>query len=131
MNPPNTVKISKSNIKNMGGLPKGATSSLVAQQQTAQAQLHIQQQQSQLLPAQSGRMMVVPPSTQLQSLGHGLNISTPGSFAIIENGQQNDGRSGALKPLGVHMNGPTMDHELVANSSQQMFQIHVPTANQT
>lgn len=75
-------------------------------------------------------MMVVPPSSQLQSLGHGININTPGSFTIIDNGQASDGRS-ALKPLGIHMNGANMDHELVANSSQQMFQMHVPSSNQT
>lgn len=81
MNAPNTVKISKGNIKNMGGLPKGAN--MVGQQTQAQFQ-----QQSQMLPAQSGRMMVVPPSSQLQSLGHGIGISTPGSFAIIDNSGQ-------------------------------------------
>ena len=52
MNPPNTVKISKSNLKNMGGLPKAAPN--IGQQTSASYQ-----QQSQLLPAQSGRMMVV------------------------------------------------------------------------
>jgi hypothetical protein len=51
-------------------------------------------------------------------------MTAPGSFAIIGNGQpsqMSEGRTGPLKPLGHHMNGPPMDLEPG---------MHVPSGNQ-
>lgn len=73
LNPPNTVKLSKNNIKNLGALPK-AVSNL------GQQTLTMFQQQQQVITSQSGRMMLMQPN-------NGIGMATPGGFTILANGQ--------------------------------------------